>query len=936
MQQSDAQLLCGALEAAVVGGPLDAAHALASRLAAMCAEAGDADEHPARDEAARVIAGLSTAELGDMLRVSAVRFHLLNKAEQLQIAAVNRERERAATAERPRRESIDEAVRALAAGGVPLEGVLSALARLDIQPTLTAHPTEARRRSVLTKQQEAAECAQALRRSDLLEGERAGLRDRLRDLVQLMLVTDDVRARRLDVPDEVRNGLYFLTTTIWDAVPRLSRDVARSVSGAYGVTLSPADVPCVLRYRSWIGGDRDGNPNVTHAVTRETLRTLRAAAVELYQADLLKLRHELSVSTLRAPTPVELVESIRGVGRESVEEGDYLEHVRREPFRVKLMEMSGRLARDGSYTAAALLDDLCLLRRSLHAVGLGRHADEGPLADLIVRAKTFGLHLAALDVRQHSRVHEAAAEELLRLAGVEASYRSLDEGARLALLTRELSGPRPLRPVGAVVSAETAELLSTLETVREALREEPGSIGSYIVSMTHDVSDMLEVLLLFKETGLYRPANAGRLAESELDLVPLFETIDDLERGPALLGAMLDHGAYRAHLEARARGVAGGNRGEEGREGEEVGGSARSADLPLGSDAGSGLFQEVMLGYSDSNKDGGYLMANTALHAAQDTLSAVCRERGVDFRFFHGRGGTVGRGGGRANRAILAAPPRSRTGRIRFTEQGEVISFRYALPAIAHRHLEQIVGAMLTATAAGPGHADATPELHALLHRLARRSMEAYRGLIDDAAFWPWYCAVSPIAHIGGLPIASRPVSRAAGAFEFDSLRAIPWVFAWIQMRYTVPGWYGLGTAAAGLSEADRRSLSEAYRRWPIFAAVIDNAQLELARARLPLASRYAAQVPGGAALHAKIAGEYALARRAVLEITGEPVLIAHAPVIRQSIVARNPWTDPLNLAQVELLRRFASAGDDTERAALKGVLFASINALAAAMQSTG
>jgi phosphoenolpyruvate carboxylase len=440
--------------------------------------------------------------------------------------------------------------------------------------------------------------------------------------------------------------------------------------------------------------------------------------------------------------------------------------------------------------------------------------------------------------------------------------------------------------------------LETFRVCRDALDRDPRSIGSMVVSMTHDVSDLLETLVLMKEAGLYRVTPGG--ASSDLDLVPLFETINDLERAADLMAELFNSPAYRPQLDARGR------------------------------------FQEIMLGYSDSNKDGGYLMANWSLQAAQDRLGRVCREHGVDFRFFHGRGGTVGRGGGHANRAILATPRPARSPRLRMTEQGEVISFRYAVPAIARRHLEQIIGAVLEAAAPAPATPGPQPEQeHAdLLDRLAASGMRAYRELIDHPEFWAWYTHATPIEHISHLPIASRPVSRSGGVSGVESLRAIPWVFAWTQIRGNVPGWYGIGTALHEAGDADDfERLRQLYARWPFFAALIDNAELELARTRPHILARYAARAGQGGAIGSMIAAELDRSIDAVHRVSGSTELLDARPVVRRTIQDRNPYADVLHLIQIELLGR-AQRGEPSE--SMRRLLFLSINAIAAAMQSTG
>jgi phosphoenolpyruvate carboxylase len=905
----DLERMENALARAAGAGPLDDAAALAVELAALCRTAGDDAGHPALDDAAGRVAGLDLGTLTGLVRVITARFHLWNKAEQLTIVRINREREAAATPGSPRAESLDAALHELAADGLDADRLRSVLDRLDVQPTLTAHPTEARRRSVLEKQLSIARCARRLREDDLLPNERVEIERRLERLVSLLLATDDVRARRLDVPDEVRNGLYFLSTSIWDTVPRLVRDLAHAAERRLGPEAARTlvtDLPPVLRYRSWIGGDRDGNPNVTHDVTRQTIRTMRDTALALWRGELRLLYNSLSVSTRRVPEPTTLVRVIADEGDRWIDDPSELAHRPHEPLRIRLLQMRGRLERDDRYDSAALLADLLGLRDALHEMGLPDIAERGPLADAIVRARVFGLRLATLDVRQHSAVHEDAVADLLAIAGVEPGYASLDEPARLAILRRELACPRPLRPADAGLRPATAELLATLDVVRHAIDRDHGAVRSYVISMTHGLSDILELMLLMKEAGLHRVSAGGAVA-SRLRLVPLFETIDDLRRAPGLLTELFGDPVYRDHLRALDP----------------------DAERPL---------QEVMLGYSDSNKDGGFLRANLSLHAAQRDIARAARDAGVALRLFHGRGGAIGRGGGRAGAAILATPDPARTGRIRFTEQGEVISFRYALPEIAKRHLEQIVHAsMLSAARPAPDPPD--PALDELLERLARASQDAYRALIDHPGFWGWYTHATPVAHIGGLPIASRPVSRATGdRLTFDNLRAIPWGFAWIQTRSLVPGWFGVGAAFESATDAERDRLVEAFQRRPHLATILDNAAQELARSRMPIAARYAARAKGAGhgEITAMVAGEHASALRAVRALRGGADPLEHAPAIAEAIAERNPWADVLHLAQIELMDRFDRAATDEQRAALRPALFASINAIAAAMQSTG
>jgi phosphoenolpyruvate carboxylase len=829
-----------------------------------------------------------------ILKVLTIRFHLRNKAEQVHIARVNRQREREATPEMPRPESIDQAIGSLSRDGVTLRQLAESIASLDICPTITAHPTESRRRSIVQKQRRIGDLLAACDESDVTPAERRRVESAVRQTLALLLATDEVRAQRLEVIDEVRNGIHYLAGTIWDAVPALYRDLAASIEAHYSGTI---DFPVLLRYRSWIGGDRDGNPNVTSDLTRRAFAEMRGAAVARYRDMLDRLQQELSLSDRRVPIDPALLESIERDNRDGMPDPELVHHLRHEPLRVKLHHMRARLGQPG-YTAARFIEDLTTLERAVRHAGLEEVASDGPLADALVRARTFGFHLAALDIRQHSRVHEAAVAEMLRIACVEPDYAALDETGRVAVLRAELRTARPLLAPGAEVAPATRELLDTLGAIADAIRDEPDSVGSYIVSMAHDVSDLLEVLVLLREAGLWS-IEAG-VARCPIDIAPLFETVDDLHRSGAVMRDLFREPAYGAQLAAR------------------------------------GGFQEIMLGYSDSNKDGGYWAANWRLYRAQSDLASTCAEAGVSFRFFHGRGGTVARGGGRAHRAILASPVSSCNGRIRFTEQGEVISFRYAMPALAHRHLEQIVNAMIRSMARPTSSDSGSGGMTALMDALSDRSRETYRALIDAPEFWPWFVDASPVLHIGDLPIASRPVTRATGEVRFENLRAIPWNFAWTQMRYNAPGWYGIGSAFEDLVMQDPRQLEQcrgAYREDGHFRAFIDNAQQEMARARLRVACWYAGDA--GAGIHRRLADEYAKTERAILAITGQEELLDNNPVIKRLIEARNSDTDVINALQVELLRRWREA-PEAGRPALHSLILLSVNALAAAMQSTG
>lgn len=848
-----------------------------------------------------------SAALGRIARAFTAYFQLANLAEQKEIVRVNRERGNG------RRESIRDAVLTLKNQGKSAAEMQALLDRLEITPTLTAHPTEAKRRAVLDKLYAIVRSLSDHERgpglSDPLDSENEAL-EALERTLTLLWQTDEMRAVQLTVEEEVRNALYFFEQTLFEVVPWLHDDLFDALQEAYPgerFTVRP-----FLKYRSWVGGDRDGNPKVTPEVTWQSLLTHRARALEILLKRAGNLRREFTQSQNLVPVSPEVEAIALAFAEEGLVTPQECERYSQEPY-VRLMlgveeKLRRTLARaPGGYgDEDELLVHLRAAEESLQVNRTAALAQKGPLAHLVRQVEAFGFRLAGLDVRQHSERHERALAELLKAAGEEEDYLKLSEDERVALLSRELGNPRPLVPADYVPSPETRTVVDVFAVLRRACRElSPRSVGSYVISMTHGVSDVLEVLLLAKEAGLLRTGPEGTL-ESDLDVVPLFETIDDLNRSADLVGQMFSNPAYRAHLKAR------------------------------------GDSQEIMLGYSDSSKDGGFLSANWALQSTLSRISAVSREHKVPIRYFHGRGGTVGRGGGRANRAILAQPAGSFDGRIRFTEQGEVISFRYSIAPIAHRHLEQIVSAALIAAS----HADEVSnesEFAPIMGRLESASREAYRSLVyEDPDFWTFYTQATPIEHISLLPIASRPVFRPGKALTgIEGLRAIPWNFAWVQSRTTLVGWYGLGAALEPLlaESKTREELRRMYQTWPFFRTIVDNAQLELMRAHIPTSRRYAERVEPkeiGKRFQSRIEEEFERTVAAVLQITQQPEILDSAKVVRSTVLFRNPAVTPLSAIQVALMDAYPDLDDDARSGAWRQAMLQSIAGIAAAMQSTG
>ena len=733
--------------------------------------------------------------------------------------------------------------------------------------------------------------------------------------ISLLLATDEIRSSRLTVEDEVENGLYYFTRSIWETIPHIYRDFKRAFSNYYS---KEPDLPTFLKYRSWIGSDRDGNPNVTPEVTWRTAIEQRQTILKLYISELKELRRYLSVSEQQVDVPEMLYNSLKKDEKETSLSERYEIRYKNEPFRRKISHMvkmleglidsisEGRQAiveAGSKYRSEHFVEDLKLIQESLIKSGLEGIARRGRVQDILIRAQTFGFNLAGLDIREHSGEHEKVVEELLQIADVTDSYSSLSEDEKLELLSRELKNPRPLSPAHYQLSPTGDKMMNLFSVIRDLKKIDRDVVGIYVISMTHGISDMLEVLLLAKEADLWRYKDGE--VSTDMDVVPLFETIEDLEESDHLMKIIYEDELYQKHLSARSH------------------------------------FQEIMLGYSDSNKDGGYWMANWALQKAQEGLGKVCREYDIDFRLFHGRGGTVGRGGGRSNQAIMALPPISNNGRIRFTEQGEVISFRYSLPAITRRHIEQIVHALVCITTVDRfderNKVALQSEASQIMEKVAKKSMTAYRDLIDDPDFWPWFTDITPIEHISRLPIASRPVSRGGPkATVFDNLRAIPWVFSWTQARYNVPGWYGTGIALGEMLDNGGELLEKFrdwYENWIFFKTLLDNTQREMARTHLATSELYS---DPDHKMNKQIIEDFERAREVILKITGQDEILGHRKVITNSINFRNPFTYPLNMMQVELLDRWEKCEDEKEKEQLRQSLFLSINGISAAMQSTG
>ena len=881
------------------------------------------------DKLIRATASLDPETSVRVLRAFSIYFQLVNIAEDHQIIRVNRQRERASRAT-PRSESIAEAIASLKESGVGPNDLREFLGGMSLELVFTAHPTEAKRRTILEKLSGISSLLFEMENPVLTPAERGNLSENIHRQVTVLWQTDEIRSTQPSVLEEVRNGLYYFDKLLFHVTPQIYSDLDASLAKYY-----PDEsfyLPSFLSFGSWMGGDRDGNPFVTPLITLESLRMQKNLILKKYQESVRDLTIELSQSTSQVGVSDELVDSLRSDAHKFPRLASKVE-IRNpnEPYRRKLSFMLNKLSstesgnkekrEDGKgriedfyLNSGDFLEELRIIERSL-INNKGCKASEGPLHTLIRQVETFGFHLAKLDIRQHSSRHNDALGEIFnrfKIAGTD--YAGLSEKDKIDLLSKEVMTLRPLIPYQLDFSPETNETVTVFRTIKRALDEiSPDSVDSYIISMAKKPSDILSVQLLAKEAGLFKMLGDGE-SESSINLVPLFETVHDLRQAPSVMEALYTIPSYRSALSAR------------------------------------GGLQEIMLGYSDSSKDSGFLTSNWELYKAQKALAEVSLRCGVTLKLFHGRGGSISRGGGPSNRAILAQPPGTINGNLKFTEQGETISYKYSNRFITHRTLEQALNAFLRASLTHP----ITPNHGRLqgweeaMEKIASSSHRHYRDLVyEDPHFVAYFTQATPISEIGLLNIASRPTRRRE-TDRIEDLRAIPWVFSWMQSRYVLPGWYGAGSALGEFASDDGKDLvllQEMYKNWPFFRMIIDNVQMTLAKADTPIMERYSSLVQKDGLrkrISERILSEYTLTRGIVLKITEQEDILDNSPVLKRSIRLRNPYVDPLSYIQVELLRELRSmpgvmsAEDEERRKKLIEAISISINGISAGMRNTG
>jgi len=858
-----------------------------------------ADDHEARRALESILDELTRGETIHIIRAFSYFSRLANIAEDQHHIS----RARLRSGDGPARTgTLRAAMDCVLKAGVSIETLQHFFATASIFPVLTAHPTEVGRKSTLDREREIAGLLDARDRISMTPDEREECDEALARAVLTLWQTGLLRQSRLRVIDEVANGLSFYDMTFLEELPRLyarlEDDLAR-----HGIADSA--LPAFLRMGSWIGGDRDGNPFVTAPVMRQTLQMQSTHALARYRHELELLSSELSIDTRLVPVSPEL-EALALSGQTLSPHRDH------EPYRRAIASMLARLAKtrqaldsgietDGRYQRAAeLRDDLAVIEHSLSENGAAALA-RGRLRHLIRSIDIFGFHLASLDMRQNSDVHERVVAELLEAASPGTSYQTLTEPERVRLLLAEMASPRLLTlPAWQYGQETTSELAILREAADQHQRLGREAIPNYVISKAAGVSDVLEVALLLREVGLHRP----KTGETDLNIVPLFETIADLQSAAGIMDSLFKLPLYRRLLGHR------------------------------------GMTQEVMLGYSDSNKDGGFLTSGWELYRAEIALVEVFARHGVRLKLFHGRGGSVGRGGGPSYDAILAQPAGAVQGAIRVTEQGEVIATKYGNPELGRRNLEVIAAATLEATLLADREAPLKAIYQETMQQLSDSAFAAYRNLVyETEGFDRYFRESTVIGEIASLNIGSRPASRTRSQ-KIEDLRAIPWVFSWAQCRLMLPGWYGFGSAIAAYradqGEEGMQLLKQMAQDWPFFRAMLSNMDMVLAKTNIAIASRYAELVTAKGlreTIFTRLKTELDASIAGVLELTGQSELLAQNPTLGRSIRNRFPYLDPLNHVQVELLKRHR-AGDEDARV-VTGIHL-TINGIAAGLRNSG
>ncbi|MCL5028256.1 MAG: phosphoenolpyruvate carboxylase [Bacteroidetes bacterium] len=871
-----------------------------------------------RNQIIKLIDSLTIEKAYKVVKAFSIYFILVNAADEVHRIRIQRNNELGNNS--PQSGSIAEALLQLKSMKIKKDLILKTLKQIEIVPVFTAHPTEAARQTILRK---ILRISRLLLQKELSINTQEEIEDinlKLQTEITLLWQSNEVRFHKVTVHDEIQHGLFFFKEVLYDLIPEFYQSFRRKLKSIYDLDMP---LSALIKFGSWMGGDRDGHPYVTVDITKETLISSKKQIISLYQKDLESLYSILSTSLNVTSVSKELVRSI-SMDRKllSFENKNTILRDPSELYRSKLLLMSYKLEETkqnselGYKSSKEFINDLYIIYNSL-VENKGKNIAEVNVLSIIYKAKTFGFRLTALDIRQNASLISAAVNEILAYSEVQNNFSSLNEEAKINLLTKEILSTRPLKNKFSELSYSTLQVIEEFTVIKWGKKNiAPNSCNDYIISNCSSVSDILSVLLLAKEAGLISVINK-KIINSDLDILPLFETIDDLRKSDEVMSELIENEAYTQHLTLR------------------------------------GKVQKIMIGYSDSNKDGGIITSNFELYKAQIYLKKLCDKRNIELILFHGRGGSISRGGGPVNQSILAQPKGTIEGKIKITEQGEMISSKYLIPEIAERSLEIMTSAVLYTSVSSKlnrGNNKTSISLkedgfytyNKIFEKISSNAFQTYRELVNHPEFYNYFRTATPIDIIEHIEIGSRPSSRASKK-DLRFLRAIPWVFSWTQNRQTISGWYGFGSAINQCVENKDTSwaeLKKMYDEWEFFQALVSNIEMVLLKTDMIIGKEYLSLFGGknsGKIIFDMINKEYDLSCRTLLNITGEENLLDHDKSLQRSLLLRNPYIDPISFIQVKFIKLFRKKNlSKAKKESLLLLLRSTVNGIAAGVRNTG
>lgn len=829
-------------------------------------------------------------EIKKILRFLSCYFHLLNQCEIEEINFRNKLKSQKSDLKQPLKDSIFDAIKFLSEKKITFHDAKNIVESILFEPTLTSHPTEFRRISLLTKQNQILKNINEYLFNNNHQDIKSNLRNKIKKQIYIFMNTDDHRSINISPKDEIKNSIFLMFNSVWESIPHIYDDMRSAFKTYYN---KEYHFTKNINFCTWIGGDRDGNPNITSDITEWTLKFQRTQILKKYIKSIETLFYELSLST---KSDLEFENSIQK-DLKKIDINNNESKFQNESIRLKLLLIKSKLEQTlNKFKCDEIITDYSYLDFKKDLITLKNHLNNNfqielyknsSLENLIIQAETFQFYLLQLDIRQHSDCHADFIKDMLGL-----DYKKFKENKKQETLIRLIKENKKIINLNKL-NYSSIELYNTFKVIINNLNHHPNSIKSYIVSMTHETSDILEVLLIFNQVKLDLKIKKDLF----LNIIPLYETIHDLKNAEVLIDNLLNNKIYKSHLEKVAN------------------------------------YQEVMLGYSDSNKDGGIFMANYSIQSCIREINKVFNKYKIDYSIFHGRGGSISRGGGKSNEAIRSLPSTSNYHKLRMTEQGEIISYRYGNSEISKRHLEQIISALIKSSVNKSKDDFKFEELSFI----AKSTYNNYKKNIINLDYWKFFIKTTPINFISKLKISSRPYSRNKIRFNqmgFDEIRAIPWVSAWVQTRYNVSGWYGIGTKLNDLIKSDNlKLLQNLYKKSSFFKNMMDNITFEMARARIPISKKYS-EIHHFEKINKIIEKEFELIFKSYLLMTKNDSLLSRNRVIENLITFRNPTTDLLNLIQIEYMKRIIN--NSKKKKSNSEIIISSINGIAAAMQTTG